>query len=614
MSHLSTLPLLEVLRAPPGWRTDRAILSTYSADPAVLVATLLALSGCDDDAGSGSKVALARALNELKGRVAFLLQRGRVAAPRKTPRILALLDRFIREVPWDEGKSAEGQGRSWHPKLALVRRVAEGDSSIPAQWRFWIGSRNFTRDTSWDIGLSLESISTGSSRGQILPGVDKVAARLADQAGVAEGWRPLVTEVAGVEWNVPRGLTVREVTLMLPGDLHRDLPSAPTGLTRVFAVAPFLDGQTVKKLGSWQAEKPTLLSTLPELGRLAAQQAKPLAPFELLALPAVSDDSQASPEEESSTAEAALESRGLHAKIIWAEHSGGATLWLGSPNLTARGWRQNAEAFVVLDVARREREHAKDLYEGIEAFRNIARPVPPEELANVAPEDAVEEALETAHRQVAARLSGCQRRLPSGEIALESTGPPHPDDGQIALEVARLGGAFVTWPRGATTLVFPRLENAPASDLLVLRVTLSERGLVWTQLVPFDPPHPEQRDMSVLREYLGAKGFLQWIRNVLDDAAEDGGLGAWDEDTSDRIGKGYSIRALNIDFPTLEQVLRAWLRNPDRLKTVDNILRAASSQPRAPDDDEASLKHLDAFVRSWKILSANLIEGRGRGS
>ena len=91
-------------------------------------------------------------------------------------------------------------------------------------------------------------ISTGSSRGQLLPGVDKVAARLADQAGEAETWRPLITELAGVEWNVPRGLTVREVTLMLPGDSDRDLPTPPTGLTRVLAVSPFLDGQTVKSL------------------------------------------------------------------------------------------------------------------------------------------------------------------------------------------------------------------------------------------------------------------------------------------------------------------------------------------------------------------------------
>ena len=231
----------------------------------------------------------------------------------------------------------------------------------------------------------------------------------------------------------------------------------------------------------------------------------------------------------------------------------------------------------------------------------------------MAPEDTVEEALETAHRQVAARLSGCQRRLVSGEIALELTKPPHPDDGQITLEVARLGGAFIVWPRETRPLVPAILEYAGIRFAGFQGEKLSDRNFVWTQIVPFDPPHPEQRDMSVLREYLGAKGFLLRTRNVLDDATEDAGLGAWDAESSDRTGNGYS-RTLNIDFPTLEQVLRAWLRNPDRLKTVDGILRTASSQPRAADDDEVSVRHLDAFVRSWKILSANLMEGRGRGS
>ena len=213
-------------------------------------------------------------MNELKGRVAFLLQRGRIAAPRKAPRILALLDRFVQEVRWDEGNSAEENGRSWHAKLALVRRVAESDPKIPAQWRFWIGSRNFTRDTSWDIGLSLESVPAGSSRGQVLSGIEQVATRLAEQAGVAETWAPLAVELSRVEWNVPRGLNLREVSLRLRGDPDPGLPPSPPGLNRLFAVAPFLDGQTVGGLGSWQAEERTLLSTIPELGRLASSACK----------------------------------------------------------------------------------------------------------------------------------------------------------------------------------------------------------------------------------------------------------------------------------------------------------------------------------------------------
>ena len=97
MNHLPTLPLLEALRPPPGLRTDRAILSAYSAEPRVLVSLLFALAGRDDDSGSGSRVALARTLDELRGRVAFVLQRGRIAAPNAAPRVLALLDRFVRE-------------------------------------------------------------------------------------------------------------------------------------------------------------------------------------------------------------------------------------------------------------------------------------------------------------------------------------------------------------------------------------------------------------------------------------------------------------------------------------------------------------------------------------
>ena len=269
------------------------------------------------------------------------------------------------------------------------------------------------------LGCLWSSVPAGASGGQVLYGIDKVATRLAEPAGVAETWAPLAVELSRVEWNVPRGLNLREVSLRLRGDHDPGLPPSPPGLNRLFAVAPFLDGQTVGSVGSWQAEERTLLSTIPELSRLASQHAKPLGGFDLLALPSVPEDGEAPPEEDASTADASLESRGLHAKLLWAEHSSGATLWLGSPNLTARAWRQNAEAFVVLDVQRREREGAKDLYEGIEAFRGIARPVSLEELANVAPEDAIAEALETARRQVAARLRGNQRRTPSGEIVLE---------------------------------------------------------------------------------------------------------------------------------------------------------------------------------------------------
>src|SRR5882762_9381556 len=92
-----TFSFTELLRPPEGWRTDCAILSTYSADLVVIVTALLALTGCDlDNRRTGSRVELVKAIEALRGRVRVLAQVGRLAIP-NTPRpILKLLDKFVR--------------------------------------------------------------------------------------------------------------------------------------------------------------------------------------------------------------------------------------------------------------------------------------------------------------------------------------------------------------------------------------------------------------------------------------------------------------------------------------------------------------------------------------
>ena len=609
MNHLPTLPLLEALRPPPGWRTDRAILSAYSAEPRVLVSLLLALAGRDDDSGSGSRVALARTLDELRGRVAFVLQRGRIAAPNAAPRVLALLDRFVREAPWDEGGPAGASGRSWHAKLALVRLIASDDGTAPPQWRFWLGSRNFTLDTSWDIALSLETVQPGSSGGQTLEGIEQVAARLAEHADETARWQPLISELAQTRWNVPRGLTLRRIALMLPGDTDRGLPSSPPKVRRLLAVAPFLDGGTVRRLRSWTDQTRTLLSTLPELERLSTQRARPLKGFELLALPGAPEENEAPPDEDSAPLDATLDSRGLHAKLLWAEHAGGATLWLGSPNLSQRAWTRNAEAFAEVGVQLRGgAQAAKSLHEGLETFRNMARPVDPEGFEDETPEDDDREALEAARCQVAARLCARQRHDAKGTTIIEALErPPHPEDPRISLIVGRLGGAMVPWARDAINVALPEADASADADLISVRVSLNDQSLSWTQLVPFDPPLPPTRDAAILREYVGALGVLSWIRDVLDDAIDSDGGGPWDKKPPRRPRTRRPRAPSATDVPTVEQVLRAWIRDPARLDSVDRILRTVATSPATAEDDAEARRHLEAFARSWKTLRAGLI-------
>ena len=606
MKHLATQPLLELLRPPLGFRTDRALLSAYSADPAVIVAILLALAGRDDDS-RGTKVALARTLDDLRGRTTFVLQRGRLAAPRRAPRVLGLLDRFVHEVPWNES-ARDSHGRSWHAKVALVRTVSENEAEAHARWRLWVGSRNFTRDTSWDIAFSLETVPARSARGTLLPGVDRMASRIAAQAGQEDAWRPLVRELGAARWEVPSGVTPRKVALMLPDDQGRGFPAPPADIERVVAVAPFLDQRSVARLASWTGRK-ALVSNESELARLNAQPRAQFNNFELLTLPFAPEDGSTPPEDGDTTEEASLDARGLHAKLIWAEHARRATLWLGSPNLTERAWDRNAEAYAEVDVGPGTEQAARALRDGIEAFLEMARPLKAEDLSE-AEKDVDEDALEDARAQVAARLSGRQLRA-EGLSVVETSGTPHADDVRTTLEVGRIGGGMVAWPRGQVRVKVP-LHDAVESELLSIRLSLGERQASWTQCVPYDPPLPEERDVVALRDYLGPRGVLWWIRDILDDMAEGSGGGPWDEEAQSPTpaAKGGAEGA---GLPTVEQALRAWTRAPERLESVERIMRGVGRGVRPGDDDKEAQRHLAAFAKSWSVLRRGLGGGQTRG-
>lgn len=171
------LSFLEGLRPGPTESVELALLASYSADLGSIGATLLALAGKDSDSGRGSASDFADSVERLRGKVRIIIQRGRLAKMRRTPRIAAVMDQFVREVGFDEAV------HSWHPKAALVRtRSTDGEVG----WRLWIGSRNLTECVNRDIGLLLAS---GTKEGTQVPGAADLARALADRAALT-GVRP----------------------------------------------------------------------------------------------------------------------------------------------------------------------------------------------------------------------------------------------------------------------------------------------------------------------------------------------------------------------------------------------------------------------------------------
>lgn len=612
--HLPGLSVLDAVRPPPGWRVDRALLSTYSAEPAAIAAVLLAMVGRDDERGAGGKVSLARALLELRGRVAVVLQRGRLAAPRRGGAAVRILDRYVREVPWNEGPNEEGPGRSWHPKCAIVRLVAEEGGDV--LWRFHLGSRNLTRDLSWDIGLRIDG-RTGGDSGQRIPAAAKVAQRLADKASVAEAWASLVTELRSVRWDVPRGLGIERLDLFLPDDKPRSLPKQPDGVSELIAVSPFLDGTAVSKISNWGAAgtKRSLMSSRPELAKICGQASRPLKPFDaLLALPATAEGQETLDDEEGKSVDTAIESRGLHAKFLWAEHSTGATMWLGSANLTERGWTRNAELVAEVAIERRgNASAARELEQGVRAFLEYADDIKEKDLAREAADEPSDlDRLEEARRHVAEVLDARQRLRPDGTVSVSCAVSPHPGDEAIEMSIGPIAGMPVKWPRGETAIPLPVTAGAAPSDLLVVRLELRGESVSWTQAIPFDPPLDQaqfdRRDASVLGDWLGARGMMRAIRDLLDDSGDGDGSGEqWDsDDTASERGRGSGAGAEAM-VPSLEQALKAWMRDPGRLDVVEQLLAAVPETGTDAGDAEARAQ-LKQFRRTWATLRESLVE------
>ena len=133
----------------------------------------------------------------MRDRFRVVCQAGRVAVPTWGTSTLVLADHWIREVRHD------GNKRSWHAKLALVRYKSMEAPDSDAEWRLWLGSRNLTRDTSWDSALTaLGKISRTTN--SIDQSVARAGAVLAEKAALPE-WSAtnVEDELRRLHWQWP---------------------------------------------------------------------------------------------------------------------------------------------------------------------------------------------------------------------------------------------------------------------------------------------------------------------------------------------------------------------------------------------------------------------------
>ncbi len=600
------LSYLEGLRPGPGEQVELALLASYSADLGSIGAALLALAGKDNDSGGGSASDFADAVERLRGKVRIVIQRGRLARTRRTPRIAAVLDQFVREVDFDEAR------HSWHPKAALVRtRSADG----VVTWRLWIGSRNLTECVNRDIGLLLVSGGQGS---RAVPGIADLARTLAERAGL-KGVRAssLVRDVGKLTWKAPAGVVVRGIR-WLPGDSKAAIPQPPPATDEITIVSPFIDKTFLSRQSSFGPEpaRRVLLTTMHEIERVGPV----LSEFnDLLALDAPEyPAADPASSEGSGTGQVADRDdeeeigRGLHAKLLFWREGRKRTLWLGSANATMRAWTgRNAEVIAELHIS-------ETVERGLQALIGSARLTSAPDLEYQADDAKLEEeALERARAQVAARWAVVMESTDDGAQLAQGSGlsapGPHPDDPDILLEVGALYGPLLPWPRGTNRLLLGRVPLAERSEFIRLRVSRGGSGLAWLQRAPADPSFGEDRDRAAFVRFLGARGFLLWLAGLLTGDSREGESDWTVEQRQGRLQKASGI-ALDPDLPTLEEMMAAWARSPTQFREIERrvseYLPAVLEQADQEDPQMAAL--LKRFGVLWGTLRAGLGDRKSR--
>ena len=553
----------------------------------------------------------------MRDRFRVVCQAGRVAVPSSGASTLVIADRWIREVRHD------GNQRSWHAKLAFVRYRPMEAPDQQAKWRFLIGSRNLTRDTSWDSALT----ALGSVSGPPTS-VDKSVARagavLADKAALPE-WpaAKVEDELARMHWMWPEDIQEVVSFAMWPdAQPAPGFPRPPRGLSHVVAVSPFVNGSVARKLSGWgQAVKRQLLTTQSTLFELAAQRAEPLAGFSSLHqldVPDGVEDADAYHQDETGDDQMVEVHRGLHAKMLWAHSTRGDDLWLGSANLTERAWDgRNTEAVLHTRVVPQVGEGLVDC-----VVNGLATEIPQNALpTDQSVEDPAGQALERLRNRIAAAWDArLERDEAAGVVRCVTPSSPVRETDHATLSVRLLGqNDWVLWQPQTSAVELSATPLHRQTELVELKLRSAElSGLVvtWVARAVLDPPLDIARDRAVLARLMGPRAFLNWLRSLLDDIIGEADDDPWPErpHRPSRQSPPLSRSGSSMDWsvPTLESVLRAWIRNPAAVLHVDRALqtwgqeiRAAISEDADQDDQEA-LREVDRFGTAWSVIRNGL--------
>ena len=574
--------LLDALRPPPGHTLDAAFGTTYSLDLMSLLAAPVAFAMFDRQHADGSTaldpVAMLQALREHSGRITVFHQASGVAVPPFDQRLIVYLERAVYPVVPPKPNSI------FHPKVWYLRYLDTETRS--ASLRFLCLSRNLTADRSWDTMLRLDGV-PGSET--VHPELAQFADALIEMADKTHplpedrtiSVRSLGADLSKAHWSLPEGFD--EVRFWPLGhDLLERWPFEGR-IDRLLVVSPFLAEGTMAALT--KKRRGSILLSRPEsMDRLGAKALAHLTERLVLATDAVGDSPE--PNEEGRTLAAdhnTLLSRlvGLHAKTYVADAGRFGRVWTGSANATDAAFHGNVEFLVELTGRNRDCGLQAAIGEktGRVGLRKLVEEYEPAGAEPILPsqEELLERRLDEVQRAIGGlRFTVICERTSTNRWAVSLRGEP------TVTKIGVLDGIEITvWPAtmGQGSALKPNLDSGldatfelsddgvtpffgvslAASDLRIAFVVVAE-------LIGGPEGRVERVLGQILNDRAGLIRFLLLLLGNLDAALD------WNEGSG---GTGTSAGDWASAFASdalLEPLVRAYARDPERLRDVERVL------------------------------------------
>lgn len=600
----------EQLQPPAGYRLDRAVAATYSADLGALLSIPVALVYSQTMEGdlSGARFQLLKAIEEFSSRVRVYHQAGQLHVPPKLNWLYAHLEDALAPILPEDAFTA------FHPKVWVIRFTPDerdgdeaGEPPRPSKFRVIVLSRNLTFDRSWDIAATLNGEPGEAFQEANEPIVDFV--RWLHGQHPIDWIEEFLEELGWVEFQTPDGFGQHFFHPMgIPG--YKGSPIDDLQSKRTVVLSPFLSAKTITDLVGRTRSDLNLFSRAHELAKLPVDLLQRIQSY---ALSEVIIDGEATEAAEDGSVDA--KEQQLHAKLFVVNYGEETRWFLGSANATEAARTRNVEMMLELRGDSNQSRISRLLNE-LRGEKNGDGPFLPFEAEGGGKNDekaAKQEAnaRRFEHAILKAPLEAKIERSENGKtfdllLNLDLRGVPKMNELEakvLPFNVKSKPSSVGLCPGTEQRIVFRNLGEVELSRFLHFRIEGSDEAyhefLARIEIVGL----PADRLENILRKIIDSSDkFFEYLRFLLADEVTKEDLLATGEDDERVEPCQGSEDGWQTNLPIYEQLLVVASRDPRRLAEVDDIIRHLSATENEQEEIGGTPIIPAAFLSFWEAF------------